>query len=296
MPTPAEFIRRIVLLTVTVALLAVAPLTSAQGYDIMVLPGEVWDVDSWEDIVEESAYLAEDFGGFRVNRWYQLQNFVDRGTEIQVSECARDYRCYVDSLFGVGLDYVMVVSLVREDEEVVVRYQTIDLALGALQAEEFAFLPSDDAFEYLLAPCHEALKVTPEWTTPVPIPSVVVAPPPVIAPPPEPVRQRSQLERIGTATAGGGAALFAGGILLGFAADETQQTIQSEPHPRSELESLQARGQRQQRTANALMIVGGTALAGGAGILIFERVTRDNDDVALSIETTLTSVRLHASF
>ncbi len=298
MPTPADFIRSIVLLSATVALLTIAPTASAQSYDIIVLPGEVWEVDDWEDVVEESAYLTEDFGGYRVSRWYQLQNYVDRGTEIQVSECARDVRCYVDALFGVGLDYALVVNLVREDAEIVVRYQTIDLALGSMQAEEFAFLPSSDAFEFLLAPCHEALKVTPEWTTPVPVPQVVVAPPPppsVVVQPVEPRRQMSPFERIGTATAGTGAALFGGGVLLGFAADETQQTIQAEPHARRELESLQARGQRQQRMANALMIIGGTALAGGAGILIYERISRD-DDVALSIETDLTSVRLRATF
>lgn len=284
-------------MTATVALLVTSPIASAQGYDIMIVPGEVQEVDDWEDLVEESAYLAEDFGGYRVNRWYQLQNYVDRGTEIQLSECARDVGCYVDGLFGVGLDYVMVVSLVREESEIVIRYQTIDLALGSLLAEEFAFLPTSDAFEYLVAACHEALKVTPEWTTPVPTPSLVVPPPPlaVVVPQTAPARPPNRLERIGTATAGSGAALFAGGILLGFAADETHQTIQSEPHARSELESLQSRGQRQQRMANALMIIGGTALAGGAGILIFERVTRD-EDVSLSLETTFTSVSLQATF
>ena len=262
----------------------------------MVVPGELFDVTEteWQDIVEESAYLAEDFGGYAVERWYELSRLVSPDAEERLEYCGQDTRCYVDELFSTGMDYVLVVHVIHENEEFVVRFQTVDLAIGSQVADEIAHLPTAQAFEYLLAPCHEALKVTPEWTAPPPPPPVVAPPPPVVVlPPPEP--RRSQLSRIGTVAAGSGAALLTGGVLLSFAADETQQTIQSEPHERQELESLQARGRRQMRLGNALIGLGGAALVGGGALLIVDHLGKD-DEVPVTLSVTPTHVSLGARF
>ena len=263
----------------------------------MVVPGELYDVTEteWQDIVEESAYLSEDFGGYTVERWYELAQYIGPDAEARLEYCAQDARCYADELFDTGLDYVLVVHVIHEADEFIVSYQTIDLAISRQVADQAAYLPDALAFEFLVAPCHEALKVTPEWTAP-PAPLVVVAPPLppiVVVPPPE--RRRAQLGRIGTVAAGSGAALLTGGVLLSFAADETQQTIQSEPHERQELESLQTRGRRQVRLGNTLMAIGGVALIGGGTLLVVDHLGR-NDDASVSLSMTPSRVAIGARF
>ena len=265
----------------------------------MVVPGDLYEVTDteWQDIVEESAYLAEDFGGYFVERWYQLDRYVTADAESRLEYCGQNSRCYVDELFASGLDYVLVVSVFFNAPDFAIRFQTIDLATGAIVADEGAVLPSAQAFEYLVAPCHEALKVTPEWTTLArPAPLVEPAPMETIRVVPSPEPERSSFATAGTVSAGLGAAFLTGGVLLAFAADETQQTIQSEPHERRELESLQARGQRQVRTANALMGIGGAALVGGAALLILDHLDNDDEEPVFSIGVSPVGVGIRARF
>lgn len=263
---------------------------SAQGFRLLVAPGEVSGVSTqeFEDLVEESAYLAEDFGGFEVVRWYQLGDYVSPTVESQVLGCGYDAGCHVDALFGSAFDYLLLVSAFDEGSSVVVDYQMIDTTVGVLATQTEAYLPTAQDYPYLLVPCHDALKVTPEWIPPRP----QQPPPPapiVTSPAPEP--RLGRVGRIGAYTAGAGSAVFLGGVLLGFGADETQQEIQAEPHPRSQLESLQSKGQRQQRMANAFMILGGTAIAGGVGLVVFDRVSEDDATVSLGTDGSSLWVR-----
>lgn len=254
---------------------------AAQGYPILVTAGVNGGLDPTQfgDIVEESAYLTEDFGGFVVTRAYQLDRMLPRTTRDAVAGCADDVRCYTGTLANGPFDFALVVSAYPRATEVLVDYAMIDLRVGVLAARTQAFPPTPTDFAYLMVPCHDSLKVIPEWVSlgpvrvapdPTPVAPPVSTPPPYSAPREPRERQLGQLGRIGAGAAGAGGALVLGGVLMGFAADETQQEIQSTPHPRAELETLQAKGRTQQRTANALFIVGGLAAATGVTLVIID--------------------------
>lgn len=283
--------------------LAAAPALAQQpgpARQLLVTTGASYGVDAsaFDDIAEESAWLAEDFGGFVVTRWYQLGDYVAPAVEQATLGCGSDVSCYVDNLFDSPFEYVLVVNAFDENGTIAVDYQMIDTRVGIQAAITEAYMPSPTEFAYLAAPCHDALKVTPEWIAPPPPPPVTVATPAPAPPPPivEPPRERNlgQIGRAGAYTAGLGGAAFVTGVLLGFGADETQQEIQAEPHPRRELESLQAKGQRQQRMANVLMVVGGVAAASGVAMVIVDR-TRD-DQPAYTLGTDGRVVWLRADF
>lgn len=293
------------------ATLVVAAPTVAQDYRLLVTRGESFGIDegAMDDITEESAYLSEDFGGFVVSRWYQLPETQ----QIDLAGCGADSSCYVNQLFDSQFDYVLVVNAYDQTSEVAVRYLMIDTRVGILAAETSAYLPTVTDFAYLLAPCHDALKVTPNWIDPGPVvtlpdpgtPPPQTAPSPVVTPPPassgggfqrEPRYDLGQLGRIGAYTAGGGAALAVGGVLLGFGADETQQEIQAEPHTQERLDQLQRKGQSQQRMANAFLIVGGVAIVGGITLVVVDKLGRDDDGPDLSLGTHGTDLWFRASF
>ncbi len=300
--TPVHALRVVAMAAALIALAAPDALAQ-RTYQILVAPAEIYDISDQEasDLVEESAYLVQDFGGFTVTRHYQLDEVVGTSARRAIEPCGSDVRCYVDALYGTSFEYALLVSIYWRAPDLVVRYQTVDLALGILVAETFAYLPGPVGFDYLVVPCHDALKVTPDWLEPEPQPPVVVAP---SQPTPMPVTRRPSRERslgtmgrAGAYTAGAGAGLFAGGILLGFGADETQQEIQGEPHPRGELNSLQSKGRRQQRMANAFFALGGTALATGVTLVVVDRIQEDGrDDSRWSLRTTGRWVGIHGEF
>ncbi len=290
-------------IAVALALFAATAATDvvAQDYELVVALGENYGLDptAFEDIAEETAYIVQDFGGFAVTRWYQLP--PQTGTSIE--NCASNASCYVDRMFDSAYDYVLVVNAYNDGNEINVRYQTIDTRVGILATETEAFLPTVTDFPYLMAPCHDALKVTPDWIDPGP---VVTIPEPVQAEIPttplptytfeEPERERmGQLGRIGAYTAGGGGALLVGGVLLGFGADETQQEIQAEPHSRERLSALQDKGRSQQTMANVFMIAGGAILATGVTLLIVDHLGGD-DDASLAMGTSGSNLWLRAEF
>ena len=70
-------------------------------------------------------------------------------------------------------------------------------------------------------------------------------------------------------------------FITGFWADDAQQEIQARPHPREELEELQAQGQSRQRLANATFAVGGVTLATGVTLLVVDRLGGDSERVAV---------------
>lgn len=295
------FVRLLTALAVTLCASTVA----AQDYTMLVAVGENSGLtpQEHEDIVEESAYLVEDFGGFAVTRWYQLPS------DVVLDDCGANASCYVDRLFASEYDYVLVVSAYDTGTEIEVGYQTIDTQVGILAAEEMAVLPQATDFAYLMAPCHEALKVTPAWIAPIavapvpptttPVTTTPVTTTPVTTPnyefPELDEPRMGQLGRIGAGTAAGGGALFLGGVLMGFSADDTQQEIQSEPHTRTRLEELQRKGESQQTVANVLMIGGGVVLATGITLLIIDHLGQD-DDASLSVGTSGTRLWMRATF
>ena len=61
----------------------------AQGLALAVVPGVADGVteQEWADIVEESAFLVEDFGLYTVNRYYEMEAAV--GTDHGFAVCCR---------------------------------------------------------------------------------------------------------------------------------------------------------------------------------------------------------------
>ena len=144
----------------------------AQDYQIAVVPAMLDGVaqEEWENIVEESAYLVEDFGGFAVYRYYQLSERISERNAENVMRCEDDVDCYIDELFEEGaFQYVLAISVIDEGADISVRYQMIDIFEGFLAEDQQVSLPTVTDFPYLMVPCHEALKVTPEWTDSEPI-------------------------------------------------------------------------------------------------------------------------------
>jgi len=287
-------------------LLLVASTASAQGYGILVIGGEnpALPQQPFDDIVEESAYLVEDFGNFVVTRAYELDRALPRTVRETTMRCDADVNCYVTALSNGPFDYVLVVSAFADPQGVRVDYGMIDVRVGVLAAVTSAFMPTPADFPFLVVPCHDALKVIPEWINRGPVRIAAEPPPPppappVLPPPPPRYDERADrpdlgdLGRAGAGVAGGGGALVIGGLLMGFAADETRQSIQADPHSRAQLETLQRRGQTQQRTANALMIVG--AAAAGTGVVLVV-VDKQSDDAAFAVVPSLNGVRLRATF
>jgi hypothetical protein len=263
------------------------PAQSPRGYRIAVVPGAVSGVSQRQgaDIVEESAYLAQDFGGFEVVRGYQLEPYVGPELARAVGRCRGASRCYLDALFRSSFDYALVVNITRGDEGVRVVYEMLDVRVGLSALTTETALPAPTDFAYLMVPCHDALKSTPDWvepSTPLPadaLPPVALEPPPVAAARPTPPPLSRPLEATGPRrpvstgawVAGAGGAVMAGGLLLGFAADDTLQILQGSPRDRDEVTSLQAQGERQQLLANVALGVGGAALAGGVIMMLLDR-------------------------
>jgi hypothetical protein len=292
-------------LAAVIALLSPA-LAGAQTYRIAVVPGDYVDVDAQlaEDIVEESAWLAEDFGGYDVVRYYQLGATVGDDLGEATLGCYSDSNCYADTLYGSSIEFVLIVNIDGSGREVQVDYQTVDITLGLEVARESAWMPAPDAFAALMPPCHEALKVTPEWTTREPVETVVIEDRDdgtlvgVIEENQPRVREShplGQLGRIGAGTAAAGFTVIAAGVLLGYSADDIQQDIQQRPHSQTQVERMQDQGRSRQTLANVSYTVGGVAAATGLVLLIVDRRS-DDAHVAFGIDPIARGVRLNVRF
>ncbi len=276
--------------------LAAGAHANAQDSDrIVVLPGAMWmdDVQARSDLVEESAWLVQDFGGFEVFRAAELADIVGSRTADDVAECANVPSCYADELDDGDFDLALVVSIEDTGTEVFVQYQLVDLAGGALMSETIATLPTATSFAHLLVPCHDALRAARPGGVTAPIPAVVEVedarqptPPPVVvphtatqttraasAPPPGPVR--GPLGRTGRAVAFTGGGIVTVGILMGFAADDTQQSLQSDLHSTAEIEDLQSAGRTQQTVANIAIGLGSAAIVTGVTLVLVDRQPDD---------------------
>jgi hypothetical protein len=279
----------------------------AQAPRLVVSAGDLFDVapQAGRDLVEESAWIAQDFGGFEVFRDYELATLVPAATADQATRCGADASCLVDALFGRSIDYVLVVSTVLDGATLVVHYELVDVQVGIRVGDTYAFLDGPADFASLVGPCEDALDRAPDaFVAPTPAPTAppvqVVSPslsPPVVEA--RPTRSGpTALRRAGRVSASIGGALLFGGVLAGFSADEVQQQIQAEPHPRDELERLQQRGESRQRLANVAFGVGGAALATGISLIIVDAV-RDGDaapQYTLSIAPTGSGGRVALEF
>ena len=312
------------------ALLVLTPsVAQAQDttYRIAVLPGLIEDVSDqeWEDIVEESAYLVEDFGGFDVYRYYMLDTVLDDDTVDDVLDCEDDPYCYMDELESEGnFDYVLVTNIYEDGDEIVVHYIMIDVLLAEIAEEQIAYMPTPTDFPYLMVPNHECLKVTPEWQDQGPIETevevdgeievdeddedeVLVELPPTDENLDDDDDDRRDRNRnrdrdrdrdrepmefgMGHYVLAGGATAIVGGVFLGFAADATQQEIQARPHPRAELEDLQSQGRTRQTFANILYGLGGAAVVTGVVLMVLDDGGESDDDSDPWVQLEIDPVR-----
>lgn len=260
--------------------------TAAAQASLIVMPGANFGLDTQavRDIAEESSFLAEDLGGFTVYRWYELEGALPARVYDGAIACDGDIACYADALFGQRFDWLLVLTTEENAGTVYVQYQLLNLRTGAIAGEELVTMATSIDFAVLQTPCHAVLRnarvdAPPAVATPTvgPDPSGASGTPT----PPMGLAARDTWDRpqwgsrgrAGIYTAlGGGVAIF-GGVLLGFAADDTQQEIQARPHPRAELEDLQATGELQQTLANVAISIGGIAIATGVTLMVMDRRT-----------------------
>lgn len=290
---------------------------SAQDNDrIVVLPGAMWidDTQARNDLVEESAWLVQDFGGFDVFRASELADIVGSRTADDVADCGNTPSCYVDELDDGDFDFALVVSIEDAGDEVFVQYQLVDLSGAGLMSETIATLPTATSFAHLLVPCNDALRAARPGTVTQPIPAVVEVevarqptPPPVVvpraatptaratsAPPPGPVR--GSLGRTGRAVAFTGGGVVTVGILMGFAADDTQQSLQSDLHTTAEIDDLQSAGRTQQTVANIAIGLGSAAIVTGVALVLVDRQPDDNRRVRVDLHGAPSRVGIGATW
>jgi hypothetical protein len=276
---------------------------AAQALQLAVVPGTIEGVSDqeWNDILEESAFLVEDFGIYTVTRYYELEGAVGAPLANSVFACVGESQCVADMLYGSAFAFALHVSVQTSPMDVRVTYRLVDVLSGGVSGESTAVLANPTDFVALREPCFQALRgeriapppagmpVAPVQPYPVATPGPTPGPTPTPEPTPgrgpwieEPPRRVSAMGLAGRWTTAGGAAILATGVLIGFAADDTLQTIQSVPHPRGELESLQAQGRSQQLIANVMMGLGGAAMATGITLIILDR---PDDGAQVSIRT-----------
>ncbi|MFT4705692.1 MAG: hypothetical protein ACI81R_003403 [Bradymonadia bacterium] len=272
---------------------------NAHGQTVLVSPGTLFDVTAQEaaDLVEESAWIALD-QGLSVVRVYELAHIAPEFGPI--AACGTDVVCYLP-LRNSPVTHVLITNIEGTDSGLRVTYELVDLQVGVIVASETDVLTSASDFIGLVAPESMALSSVPRGQ-PASLGPPLVAPStparsgyvgPMISDQ-EPASSGA-LRRAGRVTASTGGALLAGGILLGFAADETQQQIQATPHPQDELVRLQDQGRSRQRLANATLITGAVAIVGGVTMVLLDRPSTDGG-VAVLVETSARMTRVRLEF
>jgi hypothetical protein len=258
-------------------------------------PASGLSVKQAADLVEESAYIADDFGLYAVSRSYQVEAVAGRALAGTVERCGGKEACLVPALSGSPFDYVLLVQPVAVREAVEVSYKLLDIRAGLTASNTLARLPGPVEFAYLLGACQEALKATPDYIAP----SIATAPPLVQQQPParavmfaeEPAEQAP---RPYAWLYGSAALMFGSGTLLGFAADDVQQELQARPHTAARVTELQDDGEAKQTYANIAFGVGAAALA--SGVIFHVLDSEDGQRSRLELRTDLRSVSLDWRF
>jgi len=279
---------------------------SAQTPNLVVVPGDFWGIDDGPalDIVEESAFLAEDYGGFDVFRHYHLETLINPSLADDALACLGLSDCVADILFGSRVDYVLAVSVDQADGGVYIVYQLTDIQSGTMVSEELATMAHPTDFASLVGPFNATLDRV-AARQPEPTPVVIPTPPPPVVQPIQPIDDVDHWERprrgpvgqAGMYTAMGGGAVVLGGVLMGFAADDTLREIQAEPHDRERLTELQDRGRSQQTIANVGIGLGATMIVAGVVMIIVDRPNHvDGRRAAFDIDPIGRRATLHWSF
>jgi hypothetical protein len=274
---------------VAFVILFVPVAASAQFPALAVVPGDVGSAQSeqfWMDVVEESAFLAEDFGVYTVSRYYEMETMMDPQLASVVLDCGPSAQCVADMLYGTPYSFALHVSINPVPAGTAVTYRLVDVQMGTVSGEATAVMSTPQDFGSLQQPCFQALRgemvAQPNLSAPPAVATPGTAYPgnngqagpgtePYVPDQARTPRETSSMTRAGRLTATAGGVLLATGLLIGYAADDTLQTIQSEPHESGELESLQTTGRNQQRLANICFALGGTALATGITLAIVDR-------------------------
>ena len=292
-------LRRVLLLVCSLlALTASLPLAEAQQAPRLRLlvagtPASGLSAKQAGDLVEESAYIADDFGLFAVTRTYQVEAVAGRDLARTVERCNGKESCLVPALSGSLFDYILLVQPSAARDGVEVAYKMLDVRAGITAASTLARLPGPVEFAYLLSACQEALKATPDYIAPTAPPPVAMLQQPIAQP-----MFASEPTRPGISTPawfyGGGAALLASGTLLGFSADDVQQELQARPHTAEKVESLQDEGESKQFYANLAFGLGAAALATGVVIQVLD--AEEPHASRVDLRTDLRSVSLDWRF
>ena len=257
-------------------------------------PASGLSVKQAADLVEESAYIADDFGLYTVSRTYQVEAVAGRALATTVERCSGKESCLVPALSGSLFDYVLLVQPTAVRDGVEVAYKLLDIRAGLTASNTLARLPGPVEFAYLLGACQEALKATPDYIAPS------IAPTPLIVQQ-QPARAvmfaaepAARATRPYTWLYGSAALFFGSGTLLGFAADDVQQELQARPHTAARVTELQDDGEAKQTYANIAFGVGAAALA--TGIIFHVLDTEDGQASRLELRSDLRSVSLDWRF
>ncbi len=257
-------------------------------------PASGLSVKQAADLVEESAYIADDFGLYTVSRTYQVEAVAGRALATTVERCSGKESCLVPALSGSLFDYVLLVQPTAVRDGVEVAYKLLDIRAGLTASNTLARLPGPVEFAYLLGACQEALKATPDYIAPS------IAPTPLLVQQ-QPARAvmfaaepAARATRPYTWLYGSAALFFGSGTLLGFAADDVQQELQARPHTAARVTELQDDGEAKQTYANIAFGVGAAALA--TGIIFHVLDTEDGQASRLELRSDLRSVSLDWRF
>lgn len=257
-------------------------------------PASGLSVKQAADLVEESAYIADDFGLYAVSRTYQVEAVAGRALATTVERCGGKEACLVPALSGSLFDYVLLVQPTAVTDGVEVAYKLLDVRAGLTASNTLARLPGPVEFAYLLSACQEALKATPDYIAPT------LAPAPLLVQQ-QPARAvmfaaepAAPATRPYTWLYGSAALMFGSGTLLGFAADDVQQELQARPHTAARVTELQDDGEAKQTYANIAFGVGAAALA--TGVIFHVLDTEDGQASRLELRSDLRSVSLDWRF
>jgi hypothetical protein len=257
-------------------------------------PASGLSIKQASDLVEESAYIADDLALYAVSRAYQVEAVAGRDLAGAVTRCGGKEACLVPALSGSLFDYLLLVQPAAVRDGVEVAYKLIDIRAGITASTTLARLPGPVEFAYLLGACQQALKATPDAIAP----SIALAPVftqrPMAAPVMFPADARVQAAPTYAWFYGSAALMFSSGTLLGFAADDVQQELQARPHTAARVTALQDDGEAKQTYANIAFGVGAAALATG---VIFQVLDNENPQASrLNLRTDLRSVSLDWRF
>ena len=289
---------------ITLALLLLSALcwagpAAAQGAPRLRLlvagaPASGLSVKQAADLVEESAYIADDFGLYTVSRTYQVEAVAGRDLAGTVARCGGTEACLVPALSGSLFDYLLLVQPTAVRDGVEVGYKLLDIRAGLTASNTLARLPGPVEFAYLLSACQEALKATPDYIVPSIPPAPALTQQSMAAPAMFPADAGVQAAPTYAWFYGSAALMFGSATLLGFAADDVQQELQARPHTAARVTELQDDGEAKQTYANIAFGVGAAALATGVIFHVLE--TEDGQASRLELRTDLRSVSLDWRF